>query len=87
MHDVCCVDDMVNMNITDLVEPIQYGWELKEETNMSVDSRDDIAPEEQVIDLVSCNCNGDSSKGRCTSKKNNVASACYRFLLLWGRMP
>ena len=39
---------------------------------MPVCSRDDIAPEE-LIDLVSCNCNGDCSKGRCTCKKNKVA--------------
>ena len=32
------VDDLVNMNITDPVEPLQYGWELKEETMMPVDS-------------------------------------------------
>ena len=67
------------MNITDPVEPTQYGWELKEETMMPVDSRDDIAPEEQIIDLFSCNCNGDCSKGSCTFKNNNVASACIDF--------
>ena len=31
------------MNFTDSVDPLQYGWELKEETMMSVCSRDDIA--------------------------------------------
>ena len=39
---------------------------------MPVCSKDDIAPKE-LIDLVSCNCNGDCSKGRCTCKKNSVA--------------
>ena len=32
------VNDLVNMNITDPAEPLQYGWELKEQTRMPVDS-------------------------------------------------
>ena len=57
-----------NRNIADSVDPLQYGWEMKVETLMPVCSKDYIAPEEP-IDLVSCNCNGDCSKGRCTCKK------------------
>ena len=39
---------------------------------MPVTTEDAIAPEE-LITLVSCNCNGNCSNNLCTCKKNNVA--------------
>ena len=45
---------------------------MKDRTVFPVCSKDDIAPE-VLIDLVSCNCSGDCSKGWCTCKKNTVA--------------
>ena len=38
---------------------------------MPVTTADEIAPQE-LITLVSCNCNGNCSNNHCTCKKNNV---------------
>ena len=38
---------------------------------MPITTEDEIAPEE-LITLVSCNCNGNCSNNNCTFKKNNV---------------
>lgn len=61
-----------NKNMTVTINPLEYGWEKKDEMLMPVCSADDVAPE-GLVDLVTCNCKGDCTKGRCTCKKNNVA--------------
>ena len=39
---------------------------------MPISTEDEIAPED-IVTLVSCNCNGECSNNHCTCKKNNVA--------------
>ena len=57
-------------------DPLNFGWELCNGALMPVTTEDEIAPEE-LITLVSCNCNGNCSNNHCTCKKNNVA--CTEF--------
>ena len=48
------------------------GWEDSGGEMMPISTEDEIAPED-IVTLVSCNCNGECSNNHCTCKKNNVA--------------
>ena len=58
------------------VDPLNFGWEQCDGALMPVTTEDEIAPEE-LITLVSCNCNGNCSNNHCTCKKNNVACSDF----------
>ena len=61
-----------NLSITMTVDHLLHGCEMKENGILIVVcTHDSIAPE-GVVELASCNCNGDSSKGWCIFKKSNV---------------
>ena len=70
----CCplvVWESANLSVTRTVDHLAYGWKMDGELLMPVCTVDSIAPEE-IVELVSCNCGGDCSKGWCTCKKNGV---------------
>ena len=55
---------------------------------MQICTAEEISPED-LISLVSCNCNGDCSNGHCTCKKNNVActDSCGSLVRILIRLP
>ena len=54
------------------VDHILHCWERKENgILMTVRTNNNIAPED-LVELVSCNCNNDCVDGCCTCKTNNV---------------
>ena len=71
----CCplmVWNSANLSETIVVVPFEYGWEICDGVWMPICTANEIAPDD-LISLVSCNCNGDCSNNHCTCKKNNVA--------------
>ena len=53
-------------------DPLFHGLEMKENgILMAVCTHDSIAAE-KLVDVASCNCNGDFGKGWCTCRKRNV---------------
>ena len=61
----------VNQSITEIIDHLENGWELRNEALFPKCSEEDVAPE-GLVDLVTCNCKGDCTKGWCTCKKNKV---------------
>ena len=58
--------------MTMTIDPLCNGWELNKDGHlMPVCTHDNIAPE-GLIELVSCNCQGDCTKGRCTCQKSST---------------
>ena len=54
------------------VDHILHFWEMKENgILMTVHTNNNIAPED-LVELVSCNCNDDCVDGWCTCKTNSV---------------
>ena len=71
----CCplmVWNSANLSETIVVVPFEYGWEICDGVWMPICTANEIAPDD-LISLVSCNCNGDCLNNHCTCKKNNVA--------------
>ena len=61
-----------NLPMTMTIDPLCNGWELNKDGHlMPVCTHDNIAPE-GLIELVSCNCQGDCTKGRCTCQKSST---------------
>ena len=59
------------------VDHILHCWEMKENgILMTVHTNNNIAPED-LVELVSCNCNNDCVDGCCTCKTNNVLCRSY----------
>ena len=57
------------------VDHLFHGLEMKENgILMAVCTYDSIAAE-KLVDVASCNCNGDFGKGWCTYRKRNVLNA------------
>ena len=71
----CCqlvVWSSSNLPVTKTIDYLQHGWELNEKGDvMPVTTFDTIAPE-GLIELVSCKCKGDCTKGWCACKKGNT---------------
>ena len=61
-----------NMSNIREVNYLEYGWEMCDGVLMPKCTEDEVAPEDLVA-LVSCNCNGKCCNNHCTCKKNNVA--------------
>ena len=61
-------------NFTETIVPIHtdLGWYDSEGVMMPICTAEEIAPED-LVSLVSCNCNGECTNNHCTCKKNNVA--------------
>lgn len=77
----CCplvVWNSANLPMTLTIDHLCHGWELNENGPlMPVCTHDSIAPE-GLVDLVSCNCQGDCTKGWCTCQKapTNCTDLC-----------
>ena len=71
----CCplmVWKSANRSDTIIIVLSENGWEIYNRIYMPVRTAEEISPED-LISLVSCNCNGDCSNGHCTCKNNYVA--------------
>ena len=49
------------------IDPAQYGWKMLDNHYAPITTVDPIAPKE-IIDIESCNCNGDCSTNYCPCK-------------------
>ena len=50
------------------IDPAQYGWKMLDNHYAPITTVDPIAPKE-IIDIESCNCNGDCSTDHCPCKR------------------
>ena len=57
-------------------DPLHHGWVLKNE-NYQPEMTDGLIAPRNILELVSCNCDGKCSNRKCSCVQNNVVCVDY----------